>query len=58
MLLLNKTKQKGNKLFVFQITTQLNLSFKLCYAPLIPLRVEFGLGLVTITFEIFKCINK
>ena len=39
---------------LFEIRLQANLSFRLCYSPNIPLTLELGLGLITISYEIWK----
>lgn len=56
MILFQKAKTSKDMLTTrkFEIRTQLNLAFRLCYAPGIPLTVELGLGLITISYEIWK----
>lgn len=56
MILIQKAKTSKDMLTTrkFEIRTQLNLAFRLCYVPGIPLTVELGLGLITISYEIWK----
>ena len=56
MILKQIVKQKEGSRIVrrFEVRTQLNLSFRICYVPGIPLTVELGLGLITISYEIWK----
>jgi len=56
MILFQKAKTSKDMLTTrkFEIRTQLNLAFRLCYVPGIPLTVELGLGLITISYEIWK----
>lgn len=56
MILIQKAKTSKDMLTTrkFEIRTQLNIAFRLCYVPGIPLTVELGLGLITISYEIWK----
>ena len=56
MILKQITKTSSDMLTtkVFEIRTQLNLSFRLCYSPGIPFTAELGLGLITFSYEIWK----
>lgn len=56
MILFQKCKTSEDMLMtrIFQIRFQLNLSFRLCYSPNIPLTFELGLGIITISYEIWK----
>ena len=56
MILKQIRKQKDGSpiVRVFEIRTQVNLSFRLCYSPGIPFTFELGLGLITISYEVWK----
>lgn len=56
MILFQKTKVSEDMRTTrkFEIRTQLNLSFRLCYSRFIPFTAELGLGFITISYEIWK----
>lgn len=39
---------------LFEIRLQWNLSFRLCRCPQIPFCLELGLGLITISYEVWR----
>lgn len=56
MILFKKEHASEDALVVrkFEIRTQLNIAFRLCYVKTIPFTFEIGLGLITISYEIFN----
>ena len=56
MILIQKAKTSEDLLKTrkFEVRLQLNLGFRICYSPEIPLTLELGLGLITISYEVWR----
>ena len=56
MILFQKQKDCFDNKYVqlFSIRLQLNVCAKVSYSPEIPLTIELGLGLITISYEIWR----
>ena len=56
MLIFNRVKTSEDMLAtrVFDVRLQLNLAFKISYSPSVPFSFEIGLGLITISYEVFN----
>ena len=50
----HKTSKDMLKTRLFEIRLQANLSFRLSYSPTIPFTFELGLGLITISYEVWR----
>lgn len=50
----NKTSKDMLRTRLFEIRLQANLAFRLCYSPRIPFTLEFGLGIITISYEVWR----
>lgn len=56
MILFQEAKTSSDLLKTrkFEIRLQLNLGFRICYSPQIPITLELGLGLITISYEVWR----
>lgn len=59
MILFQKQKECFDSKYVqvFAIRLQVNICAKVSYSPEIPLTIEFGLGLITISYEVWKVLK-
>jgi hypothetical protein len=51
---IKKTSKDLLKTRLFEIRVQANISFRLCYTQHIPFTFELGLGLLTISYEVWR----
>lgn len=49
-----KTSKDMLKTRLFEVRLQANLSFRLSYSPKFPFVFELGLGLITISYEVWR----
>lgn len=54
MVLFSKTFERCKVIHNIEITSQLNICFKLSASPQIPFTFELGIGLVTINYSIYS----
>lgn len=59
MVLFQKQKECFDSKYVqiFAIRLQLNFCAKVSYSPEIPLTIEIGLGLITVSYEVWRILK-
>jgi hypothetical protein len=59
MILFQKQKECFDSKYIqiFAISLQVNICAKVSHSPNIPLTIEVGLGLITISYEVWKILK-